>query len=387
MTDDQNSPAPPPGENTANREAMERLNESNRVLLEARMLPRSQPLNADRIAGVVDAFKRYIKAHDVRPAQVAREIKYSPAVLSSWMRGKYKGDVDTVTHSINDWMERDSRRSEAQRPKDYVETWVAETMRTIACEADKLGMMAAIVAPAGSGKTLVLKALADEMRGVYLYCDADHTTKDFLESLAAALGRKAQSGTTAKVKQFVIESLRGTRRIIFLDEAHQLGKAIKSIRGIYDQAEVPIVMAGTADILNMIADHADGRGQFHSRCIPFNVVDQIRDVENPDRSKGGRNLFTIEEIRAFFSMKKIRLSNDALMLMWQLACLPSRGTLRLIDTLATLAFELNRRKKDEALTRDQVVEALRLLRGNSGSKHLRTLAERHADNGAVAKVA
>jgi hypothetical protein len=186
--------------------------------------------------------------------------------------------------------------------------------------------------------------------------------------------------------RFIVEKLQGTKRIIFLDEAHQLHRAISAVRSVHDQAGVPIVMAGTADILTMVDDRTDGRGQFSSRCIRFNVCEEVRNAQDPKGGvSGARDLFTIEEIKAFFAMKKMRLTTDGLRLMWLLACLPNHGTLRLIESLAEIASDLN--PDIEVLDRPQVVEALEMFRGRKESIYLETLTDRHEQLIARAKVA
>lgn len=366
----------PPSES----DTIDRLNELNRIQLEARMLPRGKQLSKEQVDGVREAFARYIGERDVKPSQVAREIDYGPSVVSQWADSKYKGNVDKVTHAINDWMERDRRRADASKPRGYVKTWVADTMRTIAYQADKHGLMAAIVAPAGCGKTMVLKVLADEMRAVYIYCDERISERELLYKIAVALGSKAETASKARLRQYIVDCLAGTKRIIFLDEAQNLSRAIRAVRSIFDQAEVPIVMAGTAEILDYVDDRADGRGQFASRCIRYSVLQQIRNAEGPDgdkAGKAGRPLFTQEEIQRFFTSKKIRLSTDAMLLMWRLACLPSHGTLRLVEKLAAIATDLNR--SASALSRDDVMEALDMFRGTSEANYLESLAERLAN--------
>lgn len=372
-------------------EATDRLNDLNRVLVEARMLPKNRPLTPEEIHDVRESYRAYAKANMVKAARVGREIDYSASVVTEWAKGTYKGDVQLVTHAINDWMERDSRRSQASRPRHYVSTWVAETIRTIAYQADKRCLMAAIVAPAGAGKTKVLKTLAEEMRGTYLYCDADAKGIWFLTALAEAVGiRRRWAWAKAAVKAEIIKELRGTRRVIFLDEAHQLGGSIGAVRTIYDEAQVPIVMAGTADILQLVNDRTDGRGQFSSRCIQYNVLDVVRNAETPGGGSsgkgaaGGRDLFTIEEIKAFFAMKRIRLTTDALRLMWQLACLPNQGTLRLVENVADMAAEIS--GEAEVLGREHLIAALELLH-NARARHLLHVVDRAEENAAAGKSA
>jgi len=357
-------------------DAIDRLNEVNRILLEARMLPRGTPLRDEQIEAVRDAFKAYTGKREIPYTQVAREVNYASAVISDWAAGKYKGNVDKVTHAINDWMERDRRREDARRPKDYVSTWIAETMRTIAYQADKHNLMAAIVAPAGCGKSKVLKVLTEELRAIYVYCDPEITERELLFKLASLDWKRHTGATKAALRQHIVEKLADTKRMIFLDEAQQMRRSIRVVRSIYDQAEVPIVMAGTAEILQYIDDRADGRGQFASRCIRYNVIDSLRTAEGPGGGKrGGRDLFTIEEIKKFFASKQIRLSTDGLTLMWLLACQPNHGTLRLVEKLAVIALDLNRGV--QLLTREHVMEALELFRGPSEATYLEELSTKY----------
>lgn len=354
---------------------IDRLNEANRIQQEARMLPATE-LTDEQIAQVRDNFNRYVLSRTT-PAQVARQVGYSASVISQWQGGTYAGDNEKVARKLNDWMERDNRRAGSTRGQDYVRTWVAETMRTIAYQADKQGLMAAIVAPAGCGKTKVLKVLADEMSGVYVYCDEQITERELLYKISLALGRKGELSTRIVHRQFIIKSLLGTRRTIFLDEAQNLTKGIRAVRSIFDQAEVPIVMAGTAEILSYIDDRADGRGQFSSRCIRYNVLEKLRSVEGPGGGgKKGKHLFTVEEIQAYFASKKIRLATDGLQMLWLLACQPNHGTLRLVEKLASIALDLSPGK--EVIHRQQVIDALMLFRGEPEAKYLEQLTERYA---------
>jgi DNA transposition AAA+ family ATPase len=273
-------------------------------------------------------------------------------------------------------MERDRRREDAERPRDYVSTWVADSMRSIVYQADKQQLMAAIVAPAGCGKTKVLKALTEELRGVYVYCDPNITERELLYKIACAVDWKRDIGTKVAMLRHIIAKLQNTKRVIFLDEAQQLHRAISAVRSIFDQAEVGIIMAGTQEIMRYVDDRADGRGQFSSRCIRFNVLEEIRNAESPNGGSAGRDLFTMEEIKKFFATRKIRLATDAMRLMWLLACQPSHGTLRLIEKLASIAADLNR--KAEVLEREHIMIALEFFRGAREAAYLENLTERYA---------
>jgi DNA transposition AAA+ family ATPase len=367
-----------PQQDPVTRQAMDRLHEQNRIQLEARMAAKA--LSKDDVERIRERFAEYVQSHGVELSVVARQTNYSLAVVSAWHAGKYKGNAAKAAVAINAWLERDARRAQAERPKDSIDTRVADDIRSIVNAADKLGKMAAIVCPSGAGKTFVLKALAEETRGLYIYCHDGMRTREFLMTIALALGFRKSIGTQAELHRFIVANLKGTRRIIFLDEAHRLGKVqLGFTRSIYDEAQVPIVLAGTADILEAInEDRASGRGQFASRTIRYNTMDHVRNAEAPDGGGAaqGRDLFSVDEVKRFFEMKKIRLNRDAMMLLWALACLPNFGCLRLIESCAETAIELNRGV--DVLTREMIVEALKLLHG-SDAIYMERMTDRHIE--------
>lgn len=247
--------------------------------------------------------------------------------------------------------------------------------------------------PAGAGKTYIFKALTEELRGVYPYCKPA-TAREFLLSLALALGwKKGDHATRATLSRWIVETLSGTRRIIFLDEAHQLGRTVGVVRSIHDEAGVPIVMAGTADILDQINDRRDGRGQFSSRTMRYNALDLIRNAEDPrgggphsaaGGGAGGRDLFSVEEVKAFFDSRKIRLAKDALMLLWAIACLPNYGCLRLVERTVDMVFDMD--PDSELVKRDDVLLALRTMLGAEAG-YLERVADRMAEDDADAAAA
>lgn len=341
------------------------------------MLPTDRKLTDEQTEEVIGRFSQFISETGMSQATAAAKMHLTASAVSEWSRFAYKANPDPITRTVNDWMERETRRRHARRDRNYVKTWLAEDMRTIVYQADKSILMAVIVVPSGAGKTMVLKAMTEEMRGLYVYCESGMTSLGLFRSIAESLGWRKDKGSRAELRRFIILKLAGTNRVIFLDEAHQLGAQIGAIRGIYDEARVPIVMAGTEDILKFVNDRSHGRGQMSSRTIRYNCLDYVRDMESPDGSRAGRDLFTIEEIHAFFAMKKIKINREAIDLLWALACLPNYGTLRLVENAIDLVF--GAQSDLQTITRDDVLGALASLVG-SECDYLEKLARRHLES-------
>ncbi len=71
-------------------------------------------------------------------------------------------------------------------------------------------------------------------------------------------------------------------------------------------------MADTVDILSYIDDRRDGRGQFSRRCLQLDLTQCVWNPEQstdaPDPLGSQKPLFTLNEIRRFFAMKRIRMT-------------------------------------------------------------------------------
>jgi hypothetical protein len=151
------------------------------------------------------------------------------------------------------------------------------------------------------------------------------------------------------------------------------------IRSIYDDANVPIIMAGTDVILVRVNDRVNGRGQFASRCIQFVVSEAVANAEGGPGGgeRAGRPLFTLEEISRFLELQNVRLSDDAAQLAWGIASLPNHGCLRLLRRILRFLRPDASGKGDEINHTELVAMTKRLL-GLQGV-HLVKLAERQVE--------
>lgn len=327
--------------------AIQRMIDENRVLTGSRMIPSAGPLMDGHHQSVRDALEAFLADTNTPLAQVAAGTRYSDTTLSEWRSGKYAGNCDKLTRAVNRWLERESQRRAAIRPNDYVATEVAEAMYFIIDEADRRNCMAAIVAPSGTGKSMILKDAAESMRGAYIDCRETLSGRTFIRKMIIAIGGQPRSGITRDdLLTYLITFVKGKpgrRPPIFLDEAQNLTPELISIvRTVHDLAEVPIIMAGTAAIFTATNDRADGGGQFASRCLYFDVSSHLQRAKRGRPNGGGAQgqagervpTFKLDEVKRFLDMKRMRVTPEALDLIWKLACLDGFGGLRFARELA-----------------------------------------------------
>lgn len=316
--------------------AVERLLNRERIK-EARMLPTGKLKDEhhqqvrdllDKLTIDQESGDRYITFNEV-----ARSIGKSQSVISQWYSGNYPARMDPITRAVNRFVETTIQRQQTLGEKQFVMTWVAEMMIARVSMAHNAKKMLCMVAPAGSGKTMVIEYLADEYSGFTIYIDGQLRPKAFLQRLARAV-RVPESGTANELMERIVARLKGRQTIIFIDEAHLLNHQCAGvIRAIYDQTGVTIAMFGARQMFEMIDDRASGGGQFWRRCHKVNMLKQASLTPN-DRGEPGRMLFSAAEIREVVAARGMRLADDdAVQMMTTIANVPDSGALDLVTSL------------------------------------------------------
>lgn len=362
----------------ARDQVMDRLVEQDRVLLEARMLPRDRKLTAEEINSVRSRVRALLDQGEgeVSMATIASQIGYAPSTMNQWLHDRYKGKVDEVTHAVNLWLERHVRREHSRTRREYVQTWVCDEMAAVIRFAHRRERMAAIVAPSGSGKDMVIDVLCDDLNGYVVHCHQKLTPNELLVEILHQLdhrGRRHQNA--ASMVRQVVKLLRDKACTLFLNEAQQLPTACASvIRTIHDQTAVPIIMLGSHEIFDFIDDRANGGGQFARRCIKCNIESKMaREADPDDPGQVGRPLYSKDEVRRFLASKRIRLADEGTFTMlWQIACMTGYGTLGLVNEIVEGAADLS---GDEPLTEQMVTYMLHLQLENDAEMIMANLPE------------
>ena len=95
--------------------------------------------------------------------------------------------------------------------------------------------------------------------------------------------------------------------------------------------------------------------------------------------------FSIDEVKAFFASREIRLDKESLKLAWQLANLQGFGSLRLVERAAAVVFDIA--PETEIIQREQFIMALRLLHSADFDRMERMVRQQTEETAKVARVA
>lgn len=199
-------------------------------------------------------------------AELAIQINYSRSAVSQYLRGKYNSDPADIEEALTDFVKEHEAKTQAQadnpdakkstvpflKPKiQYFES--RDFLQTIgvcrSCQEDMaLGI---IVAKSGYGKTHTLKKYAKMPRVAYIECDDTMACRDLVEAIENQIGMPKGAGGTIWCRVNRIRDFFNANEgyLLIIDEADKLMnkytlKKMEIIRGIFDQSDVGVVIAG-----------------------------------------------------------------------------------------------------------------------------------------------
>lgn len=315
----------------------------------ARMLPPDgTPIPWDTIQSIIAAFRKLREETGMSLQVCARKLGegFSVSVLSTFSSltrcEDFVGDLDRVARGINRFVETEVLRREIPPPAGYVETEVARRMLTLIRHTIRMRSIGLIYSDAGRGKTMTLEAALAIHPGAVLIRVLRSTRRanPLCRHLAQALKLPA-AGRAGDVEARVIQALRGTDRLLMIDEAHQLEMdGLELLRDLYDECRMPLVLAGTHQISDKVSDATAFFGQFNRRIgMRYDVTEPLRGGNGDNGSDSApRPLHSVEEIRSMFERDKFRLADDAAVMLARIANSLGQGGLGIPARICEVAL-------------------------------------------------
>lgn len=281
--------------------------------------------NSENISKARNDLTDYISSTKKKQAAVAKELGVSSSILSQFLSETYIGSNEKVAEKIHQYLAREQERKRYTAAPRFTEDVInTKLVLSTLNYVHSCGAMATIVGAAGCGKTTALQHYAENNSNV-IYIQADATKNSpraALKLILKELGEKP-NGTVSDILDTLITELKGTRKLIIIDEAqHLTERSFDTIRAINDRAAVGVVYAGTPDIRNrMIGRKSEELDQVYSR-IGY-------DCELKNRYK-------MEEIQSIF--KDFNLDKKVIKCLFNTSS--RKGGLRLAINLFKLANDM-----------------------------------------------
>lgn len=216
----------------------------------------------------LEMYKQHINASW---ATVAKNLDYSPAVISQCRSGVYAGDSDKIEHKLDEFLANiDAEKEVASLSNivEYVETSISSAVYKSIRLCHMKGGFAIECGSAGIGKTMACKKYASDHPNTAFYvlvnpCMSGVTS--LLRHLCSEMS--LQQGNRYDMWLRIAQKLSGERKVLILDEAQHLPvKTLDSLRAFFDTyPEIGICLVGNEELITKLRSSKTSVAQIKNR--------------------------------------------------------------------------------------------------------------------------
>jgi len=230
------------------------------------------------------ALKSFMEEEKFSNKQIAKMLSVSAATLSEWLKNKYNGDNEKVNKAVRSFL---SRQQEIvvnpQRGMQFEQTITGRVILDVAnlCHANcEVGV---VTGDAGVGKTFALKKYAeDNPEAIFIEVDPGCSGHTLMKAIAKEVGANP-SGSTQDLFEQIVDKLKGSERLIILDEAEEVEyDGLNRLRRIYDKAGVGILLVGMPRLIYNLRGRKAEHTQLYSRNT---IAVEVGSLELEDTEK------------------------------------------------------------------------------------------------------
>lgn len=230
---------------------------------------------------ILNKLRDFIERRNVSINKIAKQIGYSASVVSTYLAGKYPGDVQKLEWAIASYLMRQEEIDAMQKKSiPFCPIGNADMVFTIARICHNEQEIGVLIGEAGTGKTKAAQEYARQNPDVIIVeADLSYTTKVIFRELHKKLGLDGSGGI---YELFIdcVERLKDSDRLIIVDEAENLPyRALDMIRRLYDRANIGILLIG---LPRLIANLKGKRGEFKQLYSRVGIVMCIDEFSESD---------------------------------------------------------------------------------------------------------
>ncbi len=208
--------------------------------------------------GLIEKVNAHLESTGKSIALIAREISYSRTTVSRYLSGKYESDPRDIEARLSDYLSNQGevitpsptpKAVNKGRPR-FFESRDAKAILGVCQSCQEYIGLGIVVGRSGYGKTHTLKEYAKLPRVAYIECDDTMGCRDLVEAIERSLGIPSSYGSIWRRVNGIRDFCNTNKGyLIIIDEADKLiskftQKKMEILRGIFDQADVGIVIAG-----------------------------------------------------------------------------------------------------------------------------------------------
>ncbi len=227
---------------------------------------------------LISNLKTIMETQDISQNDLSRALGISAAALSQWMAGKYKGSVAKIEDAVKAFIDRE--REKTKTPKKtipFVMTSISKKIFELARVCHLEGEIGVCYGEAGIGKTVTAKEyLSRNSDVIFIEADLGYTAKVLFTEIHKKLGLIGR-GLIHEMFDQVVEKLKGSGRLIVIDEAEHLPyRALELLRRVYDKAGVGIMLIGMPRLIHNLRGKRGEYAQLYSRVGLAGKLDPLK---------------------------------------------------------------------------------------------------------------
>jgi DNA transposition AAA+ family ATPase len=243
-------------------------------------------INAGGRMSLQEDLRTYLDEKGISQSRCAQQLGMSGATVSTWLKGEYKGNIGEIDIKVKAYLQQRRERDLFRDCEGLVaQTSTLERLHKFARMIHNERKIGACVASPGKGKTIgVYKYMQDNPTSILIETDYTYTGPVVFSELHKMLHCGSGRGEFHAIYSEVIERLRGSERLLIIDEAEYLSyKALELIRRLHDKAGIGILLVGTRKLIDNLKG---SKGQYAQLFSRIRYVDlDTNELSNADVEK------------------------------------------------------------------------------------------------------
>lgn len=268
-----------------------------------------------------------IKALALPQSELAAAFGVSAAVISTWLKGKYSGDVEGLEQRAHSYL--DTLALQANAPKaqaTFFSTAVAERMFGILERIQETRDLGLATGPAGAGKTQACLKYR-ELKPTVIYVCVLPWARDIWSVQKLLVRAISQRRDERRDMDWVVEKLTNSNRLLIVDDAHELDRSgYKLLIKVHDETNIPVALVGN----ECMVDDIEGTSA-NARRRQVQLISRVGlrlAVERRDKHGQQRELYRPDDVTALVKQHLPRPTKGLIELAVWAANLPGHGHMR-----------------------------------------------------------
>jgi DNA transposition AAA+ family ATPase len=181
-------------------------------------------------------------------AGLGRQIGVSGSVISTWLAGRYRGDVTSLEAKIRNAIENLALQQDAPaRTEDFVETTVSQRVWGAVERIVKMQVVGLVMGEPGIGKTTAIEKYHALKPTSIMVTIAKCNGSDWAlaRQLCRSIGKASAQGSYASEWDFLVATLKGSGRLLLIDNGHKFNTTgWEFVFDLHDATRIPIAVFG-----------------------------------------------------------------------------------------------------------------------------------------------